>query len=120
MTHSLIASINYATDSLGLYRAELARILGLMCSDVGDSLLLEDLLNRDAETNMRAQRFVFFFSRLEILFDHDSIKMAHWFRGKHKTLGTSPLLAMVDENKLEEVISVMFMGSIASGHVSIE
>ena len=84
MTHSLIASINYATDSLGLYRAELARILGLMCSDVGDSLQLDNLLNHNAETSMRAQRFVIFFSRLENLFNHDHIKMVHWFRAENK------------------------------------
>jgi len=110
MALSLIASINYATDSLDLYRAELARILGLMCQDVGSSMQLEILLNRDSEARMRAERFVFFVSRLEAMFHHDRSRMVHWFRAENKSLGTSPFIAMVDENRLEEIISVMSIG----------
>lgn len=106
-TRKLIASINHATDCLDLYRAELARILGLMCADVGDSLQLEMIINSDSDIRARAGRFVLFVDQLEILFCYDRCKMVHWFRAHHKVLGTSPFLAMVDENRLEDVISVL-------------
>lgn len=117
MNHSLIAAINYATDNLGLYRAELARILGLMCGDVAESRQLEILLDHNPESRKQAERFVFFASRLEMLFSHDRCRMTHWFRTEHKILGTSPFLAMVDENRLEEVISVITGEDEASGNL---
>ena len=56
----LIASVNHATDSLGLYRAELARILCLKCGDVSDSIHLESLLSDNIDIQKKAERFVVF------------------------------------------------------------
>jgi hypothetical protein len=101
---SLIASINYATDNLGLYRAELARILCLKCGDVSDSIHLESLLCKNREVQIRAERFVLFHQLLSNCFEDNSVAMLHWFRKENNLLGTSPFLAVVDDGRLEDVI----------------
>lgn len=102
--HSLIASVNHATDSLGLYRAELARILCLKCVDVSDSIHLESLLMDNTDVQKTAEQFVMFYQLLELRFLDDSVAMLHWFRKENMNLGTSPFLAMVDDARLEDVI----------------
>jgi hypothetical protein len=101
---TLIASVNHATDSLGLYRAELARILCLKCGDVSDSVHLEALLGGNIEIQKKAERFVVFHELLENNFQGDTVAMLNWFRRDNTSLGTSPFLAMVDEGRLEDVI----------------
>lgn len=107
-THSLIASVNYVTDSLGLYRAELARILHLNCGDVSDSAHLEFLMRENIDVKRCAERFVMFYHLLEKHFNGDSVAMLHWFRKQNKQLATSPFLAMVDDARLEDVIIELF------------
>ena len=100
----LIASVNHATDSLGLYRAELARILCLKCGDVSDSIHLKALLGDKIELRKKAERFIVFYQLLESRFPGDSVAMLHWFRRENAGLGTTPFLAIVDDGRLEDVI----------------
>ena len=102
---SLIAEINHACDSLGLYRAELARILGLMCQDVSDSHVLEAILHDNKNAHHYAQRFIVFYNTLEKHYDGDSVTIINWFRKHNAQLETTPFLAMVDEHRIEDVIS---------------
>lgn len=93
-THlSLIASANRATDGLGLYRAELARILGLKCADVSDSIHLEFLLGDNIGIRKKAERFVAFHELLENNFSGDSVAMLHWFR-KEKQAWAQPRFSL--------------------------
>ena len=101
---SLIASVNRATDELGLYRAELARILCLKCGDVSDSAHLESLLSDNSELRHKAERFVVFHELLENGFSGDSVAMLNWYRRDNAALDTTPFLAMVDDGRLEDVI----------------
>ena len=78
---SLLAELNHAADSLGLYRAELARILGLKCGEVPDAKTFQSLLR------------------------NDDVAMMHWFRRQHAVLGMTPLLAIVDDGRLDDVIA---------------
>lgn len=111
---SLIASVNHATDSLGLYRAELARILCLKCGDVSDSIHLESLLSDNIELQKKAERFVVFHELLENSFPGDSVAMLHWFRKENTSLGTTPFLAIVDDGRLEDVIIELLSYKAAS------
>ncbi|MCG6936728.1 MAG: hypothetical protein LJE83_00955 [Gammaproteobacteria bacterium] len=104
---SLIAAVNHATDTLGLYRAELARILGLNCADVSDSQNLELLFASNSSVRSQAELFVYFFQLLEILFPDDTVAMVHWFRRENSKLGTTPFLAMVDHGQLGKVVDVL-------------
>ena len=87
---SLIAEINLACDTLGLYRAELARILGLMCQDVSDSRTLEKLLQEDRHYQQRAELFILLFHELEKRFKEDNVATLNWFRRHNANLETTP------------------------------
>jgi len=104
---SLIASVNHAADSLGLYRAELARILDLMCQDVSDSIQLESTLESSLECRLKAEQFVVFYDALEERFSADTVAMVNWFRQHNVELDTTPFLAMVDENRPKEVLNAV-------------
>ncbi len=104
---NLIADVNYAVDSLLLYRAELGRILGLKCDEVSDSARLNLLFNTDETVRQQAQRFVFFSQLLERKCVADGVNMHNWFRTDHKQLKTSPFYAIIDEGRLEQVIRLL-------------
>ena len=55
---SRIAAINHATDTLGLYRAELAHVLGFRCQDASESARLESIFENSLVTRDRADRFL--------------------------------------------------------------
>lgn len=104
---SQVAALNHAADSLGLYRAELARILGLMCGDVSDARQLESLLESSTECQDRAEQLVIFYESLNEKFSGDSVAMLNWFRRDNRNLDTTPFLALVDKGRLDELIRLM-------------
>jgi hypothetical protein len=110
---SLIASINHATDTLGLYRAELARILELNCADVSDSHKLELLIKSSLAVRSRAELFVRLFYLLETVFPDDMALIINWLHKDNNELGTTPLLAMVDQGRLSDVVDALqeYLGS---------
>lgn len=105
----LIAEINRTVEMLGMYRPELARILHLKCFDVSNPTMLEILLLDDAELESRARRFVKLYALLERQFSGDAAAMANWVRRENVLLETTPLLAMVDQDRTEDVISLLSM-----------
>ena len=105
----LIAEINHTVDMLGVYRAELARILHLKCFDVSNPIMLEILLSDDVELERRARRFVQLYTLLEKQFSGDAAAMANWVRRENVLLETTPLLAMVDQDRTEDVIALLSM-----------
>ena len=104
---SLIAAVNHATDTLGLYRAELARILGLKCPDVSDARTLALLFETDTTVQRSGASFVRFYILLEEVFQADTVQMINWFRRDNSKLGTTPFLAMVDHGQLDHVVTVL-------------
>ena len=105
--HSLIAAVNHAVDTLGLYRAELARILGLNCPDVSDSHNLELLFQSNSAVRSQADLFIRFFRLLETVFSNNTVMMVNWFHRENSELGTSPFLAMVDHGRLCDVVDIL-------------
>lgn len=103
----LIAAVNHAADMLGLYRAELARILDLNCADVSDAQQLELLLQENRAVRAAAESFIVFYQLLERKFSNDTVAMVHWFRKEHASLGTTPFLAMIDNIQLNTVIELL-------------
>ena len=104
---TLPGELSHASDSLGLYRAELARILGLKCAEVSDANMLRKLLIQDHEVRRRAERFVGFYRLLEQTFGYDDVARVHWFHRQHDALGTTPLLAIVDDGRVDDVIRAL-------------
>ena len=104
MVLSTPSLLYHACDHLNLYRAELARILDLQCPQVSDPEILEEQLENNGCVARNAMRFLYFFAQLQKTFPQDDIAQVHWLRKHHRRLGTTPLLAMVDEQNLEAVI----------------
>ena len=74
----LIAEVNHAVDTLGMYRVELARILCLKCCDVSDSMQLELLLEENPQVSCRAKRFTHLYALLDKQFCGDTAAMGRW------------------------------------------
>ncbi|MDH5799911.1 MAG: hypothetical protein OEZ68_03810 [Gammaproteobacteria bacterium] len=106
-TLSTISRLLLACDHLDLYRAELARILGLQCPQVSDEASLDQILAQNSNAAYRAERFLLFFEALLETFPQDNVRQINWMRRQHAALGNTPLLALVDEGRLEELIELL-------------
>ena len=100
----LTQSVLQITEMLGMYQAELARILHLQCSDIGRLSSGKAVLEEDSENWQQAERFLQFYQLLYTHFDGDGVAMRNWLRRENSELGGVPLLLMVDDLKIEAVI----------------
>jgi hypothetical protein len=100
------------TDMLNLYRAELARILGLQCGDIGSLASGRKLIDPGTRQWRSAQLLVALYNRLYDRFDGDGPSMCHWLRADNPGIGVTPLLAMVDHGQLENVERLLVTGHI--------
>lgn len=103
----LITQVEYAMEQLGLYRAELARILGLHCDDVSDAVQLELLLDTSQVIHHQAERFIRMFRLAELFCSKENHPITNWFRQPMDELGTSPFYAMVDQGRLEDLVALL-------------
>lgn len=90
---------------LGMYQAELARILGLQCGDIGAMASAGRVLPEGSKEWVKAGRFV---TCYEHLYQHcagDAVAIYHWLRARHHQLGGVPLLLMVDDGRMDDVIA---------------
>lgn len=98
----LTQSIIQIRDFLGLYNAELARILGVHCDDVAQ-LGARHLLDPSSQSWQQA---LLLRTSYQLLYDRcngDGAAMNHWLRRSHSILKPSPLMAMVDHQGLVQV-----------------
>lgn len=95
------------TQLLGIYHAELARILCLNCADIGDIAEGRIFLARNTRQWTQAEKFVLFFELLYRQCEGDEIAMCHWLRRHHGQLRGAPLYVMVDEGRIEDVLELM-------------
>ena len=102
----LTPAVLMAAEMLGLYRAELARILGLKCEQIGALANARSLLEPGSLAWVRASDFVRLYQALYRRFGGAETGMCHWLRVVHPALGTTPLLAMVDEGRLDAVLKL--------------
>ena len=101
----LSQSVVQAGELLGLYRAEVARVLGLHCDDV--SALFEGrlLLTSNSTAWTQAELFVRLYNALFDRMQGDGPRMVHWLRADNSELGSSPFLLMVDAGQLARVVA---------------
>lgn len=92
---------------LGMYQAELARILGMQCSDIGEMASAKKVIQINSHAWHQASMFVRFYNRLYDRFDGDEAMMCHWLRRYEHNLSGSPFYLIVDEHKLAQVVSYM-------------
>lgn len=103
----LSQSVVQAGELLGLYRAEVARILGFQCADI--SALYDGglVLEPGSAAWDRAVLFVQFYQALYDRMAGDGARMWHWLRADNRELGRSPFLLMVDDGRLPDVLALM-------------
>ena len=106
-SRQLTQAVLQVIDLLGMYQAELARILGLQCSDIGDMAAAKQFIVMDSEAGKKASLLVRLYNLLYDRFSGDEALMCHWFRRHDDGLSGAPFYLIVDEHKLEAVISFL-------------
>ena len=92
---------------LGLYHAELARILHLQCADIGELSDAKELLAIESESWQQAKLFIKMYELLYAQFSGEETKIYNWLRKDNKDLRGAPLYLMVDELRIEDVIKTL-------------
>ena len=97
-------SVLQATELLGMYQAELARILHCHCADIGELANARKLLQPATSAWLQAEMFIDFFQTLYSAMQGDAVAMHHWLRAENSQLGGVPLLLMVDDLRIKDVL----------------
>jgi hypothetical protein len=113
----LTQKVTQITTFLDLYHAELARILGVKCADIGQLTSGSKCLEPGSMAWRQACLLVRLYQALFSLTGGDGVAMRHWLRISHRDLGGSPHLLMVDEGRLADVVTSLEQ---ASGRVPAE
>ncbi len=96
-------SIIQVTEMLGMYNAELARILGQQCADIGELTSGQRCIQQDSEAWRQAVLFIDTYHLLFDYFDGDSVAMYHWMRAHNNQLDGTPHFLIVDDADLQHV-----------------
>jgi len=103
-SRGLTCAVLQITALLGLYQAELARVLRLKCGDIGELASARRCLEPDTQAWEQALLFVRFYRALYTKMDGDGVAMRHWLRVEDEALGGVPHLLIVDADRLQEVV----------------
>lgn len=103
----LTPAVLQAAEMLGMYRAELARVLHLQCGDIGELTSMRKTLQPETVAWQQAVLFVRFFNGLYDKQNGDESAMCHWLRSDNDKLQSTPLLCIVDNDELERVIQAL-------------
>ena len=99
----LSQSVIQVSDMLGMYNAELARILGQQCGDIGKLSSGQSCLDQETPAWERAVLLVETYNLLFDYFDGDGVAMYHWMRADNQQLDGTPHFLIVDDGKLGEI-----------------
>jgi hypothetical protein len=102
---TLTPAVLQAAEMLGMYHAELARVLKLQCSDIGRLASVQQLIKRGTIEWHQAESFIRFYRAVYKMHSGDETAIYHWLRVDNKQLKGSPLLLIVDDARLEHVIN---------------
>lgn len=100
----LTQSVLQISEMLGMYRAELARVLHLQCGDIGRLTSAKHDLAPDTTAWKQAVLLVRFYAGLYKKMQGNGVAMCHWLRADNEELNGVPLLLIVDDNALARVI----------------
>ena len=90
-------------ELLGMYHAELARILGQHCGDIGELASGKRCIQKNSEAWQRGTLFIDIYHLLFDYFDGDGVAMYHWMRAHNKQLNGTPHFLIVDDGQLAKV-----------------
>ncbi len=94
-------------DTLQLYQAEVARILGLHCAQVAALVQGRARLNPETPAWIKARRLEQVYAELHQRCGGDSMAMYRWLHLELAPLGATPHRLLVDEHALEAVLACL-------------
>lgn len=97
----LSQSVIQVIELLGMYHAELARILGQQCGDIGKLASAQICLTKDSTAWQQADLFVNTYNLLFDCFAGDAVAMYHWMRAYNSDLEGTPHFLIVDDGRLK-------------------
>lgn len=101
----LSPAVLQAAEMLGLYGAELARILHLNCKDIGHLAAAQRQLVMHSKAWHQACLFIRLYRALFRAFNGHGPSICHWLRAHNHALSGSPLLLIVDQDQLTTVLT---------------
>jgi hypothetical protein len=108
----LSQSVIQVIDILGMYHAELARILGQQCSDIGELTSGKRCIRKDSEAWRQGVLFIETYHQLFDYFEGDSVAMYHWMRAHNKHLEGTPHFLIVDDGKLQNIYDYLLQANL--------
>lgn len=96
-------SVIQVIELLGMYHAELARILGQQCGDIGELSSGQNCIKKDSESWHSAVLFIEMYHQLYDYFSGDGVAMYHWMRAHNKQLNGTPHFLIIDDSQLATV-----------------
>lgn len=103
----LTQAVLQIVDMLGLYQAELARILRLKCGDIGRLAAAQQCLEPATPAWERARLLVRCYRALYIVQQGNAVAMRHWLHVPDAALGGVPHLLIVDDGRLADVVACL-------------
>ena len=97
----LSQSVIQVIELLGMYHAELARILGQQCSYIGELSSGQTCIIKNTIAWQQATLLVKTYNLLFDCFEGDDVAMYHWMRAHNKELEGTPHFLIVDDHKLQ-------------------
>lgn len=93
-----------ATALLGLYQAELARVLCINCADIGQLASGRQCLQPGTLAWRQARLFIRLYQALYSLHAGNGPAMCHWLHVPQPGLGGEPHLLLIDDGRLADVV----------------
>ena len=106
-TTLLTQSVLQVSQMLGLYHAELARILNIQCADVGELANGYCKLEVGSDSWVQAEKFVLLFENLFLKFQGDEALMCNWLRRRNTVLNGVPLYLIVDDGLIDSCLDCL-------------
>jgi len=103
----LTQAVLQITQMLGIYHAELARILHFQCADVGELSEAHKSLEKNSVAWLQAEKYIELYEQLYCLHNGNEALINNWLRKKHQLLQAVPLYAMVDELRIDDVLATL-------------
>lgn len=103
----LTQSVLQIAEMLGLNRAELSRLLHLKCGDVGQLGAAREMLQPGSPSWRQALLLVRFYQALYRKMAGDGVAMWRWLRRPNSVLGGVPLMLLVDDDRLDQVLEFL-------------
>lgn len=107
----LSQSVIQVIELLGMYQAELARILGQQCADIGELSSGKRSLQKNTQAWSRAMLFIDIYQQLYDSFEGDGVSMYHWMRTHNAALKGTPHFLLVDDGKLEIIRDYLLLAN---------